>query len=238
MVIPVFQYFSNKQTIFFNKLKKNVLTFCFGVLHQDYQWLQTGSSLKTFWFRQIDSSFSFRKFKPDILFFQAEDQVVVSSDYDSTHEANHSDSSDVAHTEEDSVIGKTPSQNVILHALIPPEVKATGRLSSIPTKYSQLQEKSINWTETENRCLISVSGTCCGGWCVNGYYCGLLVQDKPILAPEPIIMEDLEPLMSQLNNWNFPIFTLMEKTNGKCGRILSQVKILARKCQHFRDKQI
>ncbi|XP_018521805.1 cGMP-inhibited 3',5'-cyclic phosphodiesterase 3A [Lates calcarifer] len=36
-------------------------------------------------------------------------------------------------------------------------------------------------------------------------------------------MEDLEPLMSQLNNWNFPIFSLMEKTNGKCGRILSQV---------------
>uniref|UniRef100_A0A667ZB40 Phosphodiesterase n=1 Tax=Myripristis murdjan TaxID=586833 RepID=A0A667ZB40_9TELE len=49
------------------------------------------------------------------------------------------------------------------------------------------------------------------------------MQDKPILAPEPLIMEDLEPLMSQLNNWNFPIFCLMEKTNGKCGRILSQV---------------
>ncbi|XP_023133676.2 cGMP-inhibited 3',5'-cyclic phosphodiesterase 3A-like isoform X1 [Amphiprion ocellaris] len=98
----------------------------------------------------------------------AEDQVVVSSDYDSTHEANHSDSSDVAHTEEDTGEGKNPSQNVILHALIPPE-------------------------------------------------------DKPILAPEPLIMDDLEPLMSQLNNWNFPIFTLMERTNGKCGRILSQV---------------
>lgn len=38
-------------------------------------------------------------------------------------------------------------------------------------------------------------------------------------------MEDLEPLMSQLNNWNFPIFTMMEKTNGKCGRILSQVSL-------------
>lgn len=50
-----------------------------------------------------------------------------------------------------------------------------------------------------------------------------IVQDKPMLAPEPLIMEDLEPLMSQLNNWNFPIFSLMEKTNGKCGRILSQV---------------
>nr|XP_046249569.1 cGMP-inhibited 3',5'-cyclic phosphodiesterase A-like isoform X3 [Scatophagus argus] len=98
----------------------------------------------------------------------AEDQVVVSSDYDSTHEANHSDSSDVAHTEENAEEGKNPAQNVILHSLIPPE-------------------------------------------------------DKPILAPEPFIMEDLEPLMSQLNNWNFPIFSLMEKTNGKCGRILSQV---------------
>uniref|UniRef100_A0A8C4HKS8 Phosphodiesterase n=1 Tax=Dicentrarchus labrax TaxID=13489 RepID=A0A8C4HKS8_DICLA len=99
---------------------------------------------------------------------RSEDQVVVSSDYDSTHEANHSDSSDVAHTEEGTEEGKNPAQNVILHPLIPPE-------------------------------------------------------DKPILAPEPLIMEDLEPLMSQLNNWNFPIFTLMEKTNGKCGRILSQV---------------
>uniref|UniRef100_A0A3Q3NLU1 Phosphodiesterase n=1 Tax=Mastacembelus armatus TaxID=205130 RepID=A0A3Q3NLU1_9TELE len=103
----------------------------------------------------------------------AEDQVVVSSDYDSTHEANHSDSSDVAHTEEDTEEGKNPAQNVILHPLIPPEVQ--------------------------------------------------YVHDKPILAPEPLVMEDLEPLMSQLNNWNFPIFSLMEKTNGKCGRILSQV---------------
>ncbi|XP_077424261.1 cGMP-inhibited 3',5'-cyclic phosphodiesterase 3A-like isoform X2 [Vanacampus margaritifer] len=99
---------------------------------------------------------------------RSEDQVVVSSDYDSTHEANHSDSSDVAHTEEDTEEGKNSSQNVILHPLLPPE-------------------------------------------------------DKPILAPEPLLMDDLEPMMSQLNNWNFPIFSLMEKTNGKCGRILSQV---------------
>ncbi|XP_039665246.1 cGMP-inhibited 3',5'-cyclic phosphodiesterase A-like isoform X2 [Perca fluviatilis] len=99
---------------------------------------------------------------------RSEDQVLVSSDYESTHEANHSDSSDVAHTEEDTEEGKNPAQNVILHPLIPPE-------------------------------------------------------DKPMLAPEPLVMEDLEPLMSQLNNWNFPIFSLMEKTNGKCGRILSQV---------------
>lgn len=55
------------------------------------------------------------------------------------------------------------------------------------------------------------------------FYYVSLEQDKPILAPEPLVMEDLEALMSQLNNWNFPIFSLMEKTNGKCGRILSQV---------------
>lgn len=59
----------------------------------------------------------------------AEDQVVVSSDYDSTHEANHSDSSDVAHTEEDTEEGKNPAQNVILHSLIPPEVRR-GRIAA------------------------------------------------------------------------------------------------------------
>ncbi|XP_026083839.1 cGMP-inhibited 3',5'-cyclic phosphodiesterase A-like isoform X5 [Carassius auratus] len=48
-------------------------------------------------------------------------------------------------------------------------------------------------------------------------------EDKPILAPEPLVMEGLEPLMSQINNWNFPIFSLVEKTNGRCGCILSQV---------------
>ncbi|CAG08714.1 unnamed protein product, partial [Tetraodon nigroviridis] len=52
----------------------------------------------------------------------AEDHVVVSSDYDSTHEANHSDSSEVAHTEEDTEEGKSSGQNLILHQLIPPEV--------------------------------------------------------------------------------------------------------------------
>uniref|UniRef100_A0A3P9KVM8 Phosphodiesterase n=1 Tax=Oryzias latipes TaxID=8090 RepID=A0A3P9KVM8_ORYLA len=98
---------------------------------------------------------------------RSEDQVVVSSDYDSAHEANHSDSSDVAHTEEGTEEGKN-SQNVILHTLIPPE-------------------------------------------------------DKPILAPEPLLMEGLDPLLDQLNSWNFPIFTMMEKTNGKRGQILSQV---------------
>lgn len=53
--------------------------------------------------------------------------MVVSSDYDSTHEANHSDSSDVAHTEEDTEEGKSSAQNVILHPLIPPEVAESHR---------------------------------------------------------------------------------------------------------------
>ncbi|XP_065129425.1 cGMP-inhibited 3',5'-cyclic phosphodiesterase 3A isoform X2 [Paramisgurnus dabryanus] len=48
-------------------------------------------------------------------------------------------------------------------------------------------------------------------------------EDKPILAPDPLVMEGLEPLMNQINNWNFPIFSLVEKTDGKCGCILSQV---------------
>ncbi|XP_053364652.1 cGMP-inhibited 3',5'-cyclic phosphodiesterase 3A isoform X2 [Clarias gariepinus] len=48
-------------------------------------------------------------------------------------------------------------------------------------------------------------------------------ENKPIIAPDPLVMEGLEPLMSQINNWNFPIFKLVEKTNGKCGCILSQM---------------
>ncbi|KAF3692844.1 cGMP-inhibited 3',5'-cyclic phosphodiesterase A [Channa argus] len=48
-------------------------------------------------------------------------------------------------------------------------------------------------------------------------------EDKPILALEPLVMPGLEPLMSQLNNWSFPIFSLVEKTHGKTGCILSQV---------------
>ncbi|XP_035406748.1 cGMP-inhibited 3',5'-cyclic phosphodiesterase 3A isoform X2 [Cygnus atratus] len=47
--------------------------------------------------------------------------------------------------------------------------------------------------------------------------------DKPVLAPEPLVMDNLDPLMEQLNSWNFPIFDLVEKIGKKCGRILSQV---------------
>ncbi|XP_014859086.1 PREDICTED: cGMP-inhibited 3',5'-cyclic phosphodiesterase A-like [Poecilia mexicana] len=48
-------------------------------------------------------------------------------------------------------------------------------------------------------------------------------EDKSASAPESPVMPGLEPLMSQLNNWNFPIFSLVEKTDGKTGCILSQV---------------
>uniref|UniRef100_A0A8D0HUG8 Phosphodiesterase n=1 Tax=Sphenodon punctatus TaxID=8508 RepID=A0A8D0HUG8_SPHPU len=48
-------------------------------------------------------------------------------------------------------------------------------------------------------------------------------EDKPIVAPEPLVMDNLDPLMEQLNSWNFPIFDLVEKIGRKCGRILSQV---------------
>ncbi|XP_030641239.1 cGMP-inhibited 3',5'-cyclic phosphodiesterase A-like [Chanos chanos] len=110
---------------------------------------------------------------------RTDDPVVASSDYESTHEANHSDGSDTAQNEEDGEEGQKTkgthsshrthrSPSLILHPLIPPE-------------------------------------------------------DKPTLAPEPLVMKDLESLMSQINNWNFPIFSLVEKTHGKCGRILSQV---------------
>ncbi|XP_075753972.1 cGMP-inhibited 3',5'-cyclic phosphodiesterase 3A isoform X2 [Pelodiscus sinensis] len=48
-------------------------------------------------------------------------------------------------------------------------------------------------------------------------------EDKPILAPEPLVMDNLDSLMDQLNYWNFPVFDLVEKIGKKCGRILSQV---------------
>ncbi|KAJ8269119.1 hypothetical protein COCON_G00117260 [Conger conger] len=108
---------------------------------------------------------------------RTDDQAIVSSDYDSTHETNNSDSSDVAQSEDpergrkptDAQAGcrTFPSDSIILHPLI-------------------------------------------------------LSEDKPILAPEPLVMEGLDPLMCQINNWNFPIFSLVEKTHGKRGCILSQ----------------
>ncbi|XP_040824010.1 cGMP-inhibited 3',5'-cyclic phosphodiesterase A [Ochotona curzoniae] len=51
----------------------------------------------------------------------------------------------------------------------------------------------------------------------------LMFVDKPILAPEPLVMDNLDSIMEQLNTWNFPIFDLVENIGRKCGRILSQV---------------
>ncbi|XP_023574701.1 cGMP-inhibited 3',5'-cyclic phosphodiesterase A [Octodon degus] len=51
----------------------------------------------------------------------------------------------------------------------------------------------------------------------------MIFLDKPILAPEPLIMDNLDSIMEQLNTWNFPIFDLVENIGRKCGRILSQV---------------
>ncbi|MBN3311743.1 PDE3A phosphodiesterase, partial [Atractosteus spatula] len=112
---------------------------------------------------------------------RTDDPALASSDYDSTHETNNSDSSDIAQNEDEPDCAKQLAESregsicrayrpetLILHPLIPPE-------------------------------------------------------DKPILAPEPLVMEHLDPIMKQLNNWNFPIFDLVEQTQGKCGRILSQV---------------
>ncbi|KAK7882078.1 hypothetical protein WMY93_028252 [Mugilogobius chulae] len=48
-------------------------------------------------------------------------------------------------------------------------------------------------------------------------------EEKFSPAHESPLMHELEPLMNQLNNWNFPIFSLVERTNGKTGCILSQV---------------
>ncbi|CDQ60698.1 unnamed protein product [Oncorhynchus mykiss] len=50
-----------------------------------------------------------------------------------------------------------------------------------------------------------------------------LEDTQPILDPEPLVMSELDPLMTQLNSWNFPIFNLVEKTHGRSGCILSQV---------------
>ncbi|ERE65985.1 cGMP-inhibited 3',5'-cyclic phosphodiesterase A [Cricetulus griseus] len=51
----------------------------------------------------------------------------------------------------------------------------------------------------------------------------MIFLDKPILAPEPLVMDNLDSIMDQLNTWNFPIFDLVENIGKTCGRILSQV---------------
>lgn len=51
----------------------------------------------------------------------------------------------------------------------------------------------------------------------------MIFLDKPVLAPEPLVMDNLDSIMEQLNTWNFPIFDLVDNIGRKCGRILSQV---------------
>ncbi|XP_030237423.1 cGMP-inhibited 3',5'-cyclic phosphodiesterase A [Gadus morhua] len=48
-------------------------------------------------------------------------------------------------------------------------------------------------------------------------------KEKASQALEVVGLPDLQPLMAQLNSWNFPIFSLVDKTHGKTGCILSQV---------------
>ncbi|KAG9461212.1 hypothetical protein GDO78_017665, partial [Eleutherodactylus coqui] len=48
-----------------------------------------------------------------------------------------------------------------------------------------------------------------------------------------LLLEDQDEALQKLDNWNFPIFDLMQKTGGKCGRILSQVGAARRR--HMTD---
>ncbi|KAM4675651.1 cGMP-inhibited 3',5'-cyclic phosphodiesterase 3A [Discoglossus pictus] len=112
---------------------------------------------------------------------RTDDPSHTTSDYDSTHETNNSDSSDIVQNDEEaenakdltqsrkgSVCRTYRSDSIVLHPLIPTE-------------------------------------------------------DKPILAPDPLIIENVESLMGEINNWNFPIFDFVEKMGPRCGQILSQV---------------
>ncbi|KAE8606032.1 hypothetical protein XENTR_v10010578 [Xenopus tropicalis] len=45
-------------------------------------------------------------------------------------------------------------------------------------------------------------------------------EESPL---ELMLIEDQDSLLDRLDNWNFPIFDLVERTGGKSGRILSQV---------------
>ncbi|XP_073418449.1 cGMP-inhibited 3',5'-cyclic phosphodiesterase 3A isoform X2 [Dendrobates tinctorius] len=101
---------------------------------------------------------------------RADDLAPATSDYDSTHETNNSDSSDIAQNDEEAE--RAQSREYRSHSTdrhVPP------------------------------------------------------AEEKPLVAPEPLIMDNIEDLMGEVNNWNFPIFDLMEITGQKSGRILSQM---------------
>lgn len=124
------------------------------------------------------------------------------STYDSTYETNHSDSSDFAQNEEEGDGGKKSAEGrdylaggIVLHPLLPsPEV---GGDSQRTPSQSDV--------------------------CLDAFFFFARWQEKPTSVPEPKETPDLEPLMDQLNSWNFPIFSLVEKTQGETGSILSQV---------------
>lgn len=149
-----------------------------------------------------------------------DERIVASSDYDSTYdstyETNHSDSSDFAQNDDEGEGSKKPPEVrggcrecppecIVLHTLLPsPEVNDFTDFNNITRRCRPLedeQSKSCVWLYIHR-------------------------QDKSASAPESPVMPCLEPLMSQLNNWNFPIFSLVEKTHGKTGCILSQVKTI------------
>ncbi|XP_048466435.1 cGMP-inhibited 3',5'-cyclic phosphodiesterase A [Rhincodon typus] len=113
---------------------------------------------------------------------RTEDAAQATSDYDSTHETNNSDSSDITQNDEEQ------------------ESCSKGLVQS-------LKSSDCRNYRPESLMLHHL----------------IPAEDKPILAPEPLLLEGLEPLFTQLNNWNFPIFDLVEMTGSKCGRILSQV---------------
>lgn len=143
------------------------------------------------------------------------------STYDSTYETNHSDSSDFAQNEEEGEGGKKPAEGrdylaggIVLHPLLPsPEVGGE------PLRRPSQSDFSFFLLPSQSPCLTSVLPLLIHRW-----------QDKPTPALQPVEMPDLEPLMDQLNSWNFPIFSLVEKTQGETGSILSQVGH-QRKCQ-------
>ncbi|XP_072327859.1 cGMP-inhibited 3',5'-cyclic phosphodiesterase 3A isoform X2 [Scyliorhinus torazame] len=113
---------------------------------------------------------------------RSDDPAQATSDYDSTHETNNSDSSDITQNDDEQ------------------ESCSKGLVQSL-------------------------KGSECRNYRPESLMLHHLIpaEDKPILAPEPLLLEGLEPLFTQLNNWNFPIFDLVEMTGSKCGRILSQV---------------
>ncbi|XP_054456610.1 cGMP-inhibited 3',5'-cyclic phosphodiesterase 3A-like [Anoplopoma fimbria] len=98
--------------------------------------------------------------------------------------------------------------------------------STYETNHSDSSDFAQNEEEVEGGKKLTEAREGCREYLAEGIVLHPLLpspEDKPILAEEPLASPALEPMMSQLNNWNFPIFSLVEKTNGKTGCILSQV---------------